>query len=148
MVLNLQFEIVTTGKEEKELMLFKNIAHRKKHILCVDDDHLVAEYLKGLLEHSGYQVTAMTSSQEALKVFREQHDRIDLVISDMYMPEMSGAELALKLKYLRPGIPILLCTGCSRDADAKNHENLFCERLLKPIYQETLLGAIQRALKQ
>lgn len=140
--------MITGRKEEIELMLFKNITHRRKHILCVDDDPLLTEYLKELLEHSGYRVTAMTSSREALKIFREQQNCIDLVIVDLSMPEMSGTELAQKLKYLRPEITIILCTGHSIDAVEDNHGSLFWERLLKPISQKALLGAIQRALKQ
>jgi two-component system, cell cycle sensor histidine kinase and response regulator CckA len=120
----------------------------KTHILCVDDDLMVTELFQEVLEDSGYQVTAKTSSTEALKVFQDRPHQIDLVITDMSMPKITGVELALELIDLRPEIPIILCTGYHNEVLAKNHDGLFQERLLKPISQKVLLGTIRRLLNQ
>lgn len=86
----------------------------KERILLVDDEEFVISAEQQMLErYFGYKVTALTSSIEALQVFRAKPDHFDLVISDMIMPKMTGDILAKELIALRPDIPIILCTGYS-----------------------------------
>jgi PAS domain S-box-containing protein len=84
-----------------------------ERILFVDDEAVLAELGKKLLESLGYAVSATSSSREALEIFRADPKRFDLVITDMTMPGLSGKELAAELLAARPGIPIILCTGFS-----------------------------------
>jgi PAS domain S-box-containing protein len=85
----------------------------KERILFVDDEAVLADLGKKLLESLGYDVSATVSSREALDLFRADPQRIDLVITDMTMPGLSGKELAAELLAVRPDIPIILCTGFS-----------------------------------
>jgi PAS domain S-box-containing protein len=80
-------------------------------ILLVDDEDQIVRMVQETLKRLGYHVTPRTSSIEALEAFRAQPDKFDLVITDMTMPNMTGAELAPKLLDIRPDIPIILCTG-------------------------------------
>ncbi len=68
-----------------------------------------------ILEHLGYHVIARTSSIEALALFKSKPDQFDLVITDMTMSNMTGDKLAVELMSIRPGIPVILCTGYSKE---------------------------------
>jgi PAS domain S-box-containing protein len=80
-------------------------------VLFVDDEGALAELGREMLESLGYNVTAKTSSIEALETFRAQPDAFDLVITDMTMPDLTGRDLAGQLMAIRKDIPIILCTG-------------------------------------
>jgi signal transduction histidine kinase/CheY-like chemotaxis protein len=89
------------------------IATGSERILLVDDEQMLAEMVKKMLERLGYEVTARMSSQEALEVFAESPDQFDVVVTDQTMPGMTGLDLAGQLLRIRPDIPIILCTGYS-----------------------------------
>ena len=82
-----------------------------EQILFIDDEKDLAEMGKKMLEELGYHVTAMTSSLEALKLFRSKQNHFDLIITDQTMPDLVGSELAYQIMKIRPDIPIILCTG-------------------------------------
>ncbi len=82
-------------------------------ILLVDDEELLVQLGTDILTSLGYQVEAKTSSIEALETFRHQPDDFALVITDMTMPGLTGKDLARELLAIRPGLPIILCTGFS-----------------------------------
>ena len=82
-------------------------------VLYVDDEAALVEVGKLMLELLGYRVVAATNSMEALKMFMDQPDEFDAVVTDMTMPNMTGVELARKVMEIRPEIPIILCTGYS-----------------------------------
>lgn len=84
-----------------------------EHILVVDDESMIANILKAMLEHLGYTVTAMTESPAALDIIRKDPDKFDLIITDQTMPHLTGAELAEKILTIKPAMPIMLCTGYS-----------------------------------
>lgn len=83
-------------------------------LLIVDDEQAITKLIKKMLERLGYKVSVTNSSPEAVKIFRDDPKKFDLVITDMTMPEMTGEKLAIELMKLKPGIPIILCTGYSR----------------------------------
>ena len=84
-----------------------------ERILFVDDEEMLADLGKMMLEHLGYEVTALTSSQDTLDLFQNQPNQFDVVITDQTMPDMTGITLARKLLQIRPNLPIILCTGHS-----------------------------------
>jgi DNA-binding response OmpR family regulator len=83
----------------------------KKRILFADDDLAFGGITKLSLEHSGYEVRAVHSGYEALRVFLTSPRSFDLVILDQEMPDLKGTEVAEELTRLHPGMPILLYTG-------------------------------------
>ncbi len=79
----------------------------KKVILCVDDNEQELSVLKFMLETNGYRVLAASNGQEAIAVFSAA-PQIDLVLTDTNMPQMSGIQLAERLKRMRSHVPLLL----------------------------------------
>lgn len=88
-----------------------------------------------------------TSSLEALKVFRKEPWRFNLVITDYTMPDMTGVELARRLLQARSDIPIILCTGYNDDISPEKAKKAgIREFLLKPQSKRELDQAIRRIL--
>lgn len=87
-------------------------------ILLVDDEEMVADIGKDLLEKLGYTVLVAAGGTEAIKLFRRHGDQVDLVILDMIMPDMSGGETFSRLRAIKPNAKILLSSGYSLDGRA------------------------------
>ena len=81
----------------------------------MDDEEDIVYSGENMLTRLGYTVVSSRSPLEALNLFRRQPQDYDLVITDLTMPQMSGDQLADELVRLRPGIPIILCTGFGHD---------------------------------
>jgi PAS domain S-box-containing protein len=112
-------------------------------MLAVDDDFLVLTSARAMLEDLGHTVLATTSGEQALELL-DQHEQVDLVITDHAMPKMTGTELAAVIAKRRPGTPIILATGYAElpvGADAG------LLRLSKPYRQEDLAAAIAAATR-
>ncbi len=80
-------------------------------ILVVDDEPVVLRTMRGILLSRGHDVIATSSGDEALKAFDEATRRVDLVITDVMMPRMSGTDLAARLRERAPRLPILFTAG-------------------------------------
>jgi PAS domain S-box-containing protein len=91
-------------------------------ILVVDDEPAIVRMAEKLLTRLGYDVVGQNNSVEALRLFREQPDQFDLVITDHSMPEMTGDVLAMELRRIRQTIPIVICTGYSSDFTQESAE--------------------------
>lgn len=116
-------------------------------ILLVDDEKVLVEIGKDMLEQLGYRVVTHTSSYEALKNFKGQPDDYDLVITDMTMPEMTGDRLAYEIKKIRNDIPILLCTGYCGKISPENAKQIgINEYLMKPVTMEALAKAVRNTI--
>jgi two-component system, cell cycle sensor histidine kinase and response regulator CckA len=85
-------------------------------LLCVDDDSGFRQLYKNLLGSYGYDITVAASGRQALKLFLSR--KIDAVLTDFEMPEMTGGELATRLKRLRPELPVVLVSGAKSVLDA------------------------------
>ncbi len=125
------------------------IAEGKGVILFVDDEAALARGLERLLMKLGYEVLAYTNPQEALDLFTSEPERVDLVITDQAMPQMTGLQLAYEMRGVRSDIPIILCTGFSHTMTADeaqlNGIDAFC---LKPLNASELSTTIQEVLSQ
>jgi len=86
----------------------------RRHVMIVDDESSITEFLSELMRARHYKVTAFTSSIAALQFYKENPDGVDLVIMDQIMPEMSGISLATELLAFNINLPIVLCTGDHR----------------------------------
>ena len=118
-----------------------------ERILFVDDEQPIVDIAKQMVEQLGYTVVTKTSSLEALELFRTKPDEFDLVITDMTMPHMTGEELANELMFIRPDIPIILCTGFSRRVTEKKAKAMGIQAfVLKPILRQELAETIRRVL--
>src|SRR4051794_22593630 len=82
----------------------------KKVILCIDDNEQSLSIRKFMLETRGYRVLGASSGREAIDLF-QQAGAVDLVLTDLVIPEMDGAELIRVLKELAPEVPMMLVSG-------------------------------------
>jgi two-component system response regulator CpxR len=84
----------------------------RKTILCVEDNEQVLSVRKFLLETRGYRVVALTNGADALNFLREAiPGSVDLLMSDLIMPQMDGNDLVRHAKQIHPGLPTLLVSG-------------------------------------
>jgi CheY-like chemotaxis protein/anti-sigma regulatory factor (Ser/Thr protein kinase) len=118
-----------------------------ERILLVDDEPQIVAMEKQMLEKLGYRVTTQLSSTEALDTFAAQPDQFDLVITDMTMPQMTGDQMSRRIWDIRPGIPIILCTGYNEMMSEDKAIALGIRKfILKPIDKDELAMAIRSAL--
>jgi two-component system cell cycle sensor histidine kinase/response regulator CckA len=119
----------------------------KESILFVDDEESLVQLGEVMLTGLGYEFTGRTDSPEALALFRTEPERFDLVITDMTMPNMTGVELARECMYIRPDIPVILCTGFSEAiTPEKAKADGLKEFIMKPVVKKQIAEAIRRAL--
>ncbi len=111
-------------------------------VLLVDDDALVLNSTTLLLEDLGHRVICAATGDQALEAFAA-HPDIELMVTDVAMPRMDGAQLVEAVRRLRPDIPIVLATGYARHL-AETVSGL--PRLLKPYTQGQLVAALTQAM--
>lgn len=118
-----------------------------EHILLVDDEVDLLESVEMLLSTIGYSVEAHTDSLEALKSFRRQPQRFDLVISDQTMPGLNGTRLMQSMRELRADLPMILCTGYSDVLDKNNEYQAELSSVMrKPFTAAEMSRTIDQAL--
>jgi PAS domain S-box-containing protein len=120
-----------------------------ENILFVDDEKHITEIGRQIMEKLGYKVTVRTSSVEALELFRSKPDEFDLVITDMTMPNMTGDLLAAAIIHIRPKIPIILCTGYSKNISADSAAKIGIKAFIyKPIVKIELATVVRKILDE
>ena len=133
------------AKEEQDVILPTG----SEQILAVDDEINLVEFQKDALKRLGYTVSTMKSSTEALKLFQANPDKFDLVITDQTMPEMTGADMAQEMIRVRPGIPIILCTGYSTVISREEAKQIGIKRfLMKPVSVNDLAFVVRKLLDE
>ncbi len=116
-------------------------------ILFIDDEQIIVDMTSMMLEKLGYDVIGKSRSVEALEYFKEHSDNIDLVITDMTMPQMTGLVLAREIKKIRPSVPILLCTGFSIEISGDERIDSCIDALvMKPVTRKDLGDAVRTLL--
>lgn len=88
-------------------------------ILLVDDEPMIRDTGSAILKSFGYQVLVAPNGLEAIRLYHENNERIDLVILDMIMPDMIGRDCFAELKKIRPDVKVLLASGFSREEDLR-----------------------------
>ena len=127
----------------------KELQGKGERVLFVDDEKQIREVVAAILTRNGYQVTPCADGAQALAEFEKGPERFELVITDMTMPSMTGAELTQKILALRPQTPIILCTGQSEFINREKALAMGIRAYLhKPVLMEALLGAVRKALEQ
>jgi len=139
--------MIKPKEEEHQVETDTPIQKGNDRILLVDDQDMVAQMEKQMLERLGYHVTVRTSSTDALEAFRTQPDKFDVVITDMTMPNMTGDKLAAELIKIRPAIPLILCTGFSEMMSKEKATALGIKGfLMKPVVMKDLSSIIRDVL--
>jgi PAS domain S-box-containing protein len=118
-----------------------------ERVLFVDDEPALVNIAKQTLETLGYEVSARTSSIEALELFRAKPDAFDLVISDMTMPHLAGDELAKEIIRIKPQMPVILCTGYSAKIDQQQAKAMGISAFIsKPVLKQDMAETIRKVL--
>jgi len=118
-----------------------------ERILFVDDEEMLVNVVQTFFTALGYEITATTSSTEALAMFSNNPDAFDLVITDMTMPEMTGVVLTSALLKIRPDLPVILCTGYSDSLTASDIRRLNIRQLCqKPVLLNDLASLVKSIL--
>ena len=116
--------------------------HSRETILLVEDEPAVRQLFSQALSRAGYRVYEARNGQEAVKVFDQHGETIDLLLTDMRMPYMGGAELAQVLRARNHGLK-LLCISGYPGGDAKD---LGADFLAKPFSRDDLLAKVREVL--
>ena len=118
-------------------------------ILLVDDEDLIIDVGCEILNFLGYTVHFARSGREAIEVYRKHGDQIDLVILDMIMPEMGGAEAYEALKKINPDTKVLLSSGYSINGQARDIMKKGCDGFIqKPFSIEQISRKIRELLPE
>jgi PAS domain S-box-containing protein len=117
-------------------------------VLLVEDEDAVREVTLRQLARVGYRVRDIASPLEAERVFNDDPQAVDLLLTDIVMPGMSGTQLASRLRAIRPDLPVLFMSGYTSGPAPGGHELPSDGTLLhKPFDRSALLAAVRRALR-
>lgn len=103
----------------KERTHEEDIRKGHEHILLVDDEDMILYVGEMMLRELGYHVLVAKGGKEAVELFQRHHKSIDMVVLDMIMPELGGPDTFKRFKGIDPGVRVLLSSGYSLDAQAK-----------------------------
>ncbi len=148
-IFKVYFPLIEDAESTKQEDNQEPVPGGNESILVIDDEPTIVDTLKQVLGRLGYRVVARTSSTDALELLRETPDEFDLVITDQTMPHMTGDELAKELMKLRPGIPVILCTGFSEKITEQEAKTMGLSGfLMKPVVIRDLAVNIRRILDE
>lgn len=120
--------------EEASKAIAKPLPTGNEHIVLVDDDPFLVEIGKEMVEALGYRVTCFSKSSEALEYICEHCSEVDLLVTDLTMPGLTGLDLARHLQKAQIQVPVMLCTGYDEQLSAGElHAMGIKAILLKPV---------------
>jgi PAS domain S-box-containing protein len=116
-------------------------------ILLVDDEAVIIDVGSEILEVLGYRVSVARSGREAIEIYKQKQNEIDMVILDMIMPDMDGGETFNVLKSIDPSVKVMLSSGYSTDArSTRMMEEGCCGFIQKPYSMNTLSQKVKEVL--
>ena len=116
-------------------------------IMLVDDEEPVRDVLSSFLNESGYTVFSFSNGRDLLDALKKDPSACEVLITDMAMPRMTGVEIAREALKIKPGLPIILCTGYSADLNRRQAlETGIHSVLQKPVQRVRFLRTIYQAL--
>ena len=113
-------------------------------ILLVDDEKIVVDVAREMLEYLGYQVIVAMNGKEAIDIYAEKKDQIDLVIQDMVMPVVDGAAVFATLKQMNPHVKVILASGYVYDDKMRNMMKQGCRAFMSKPFRLKDLSAKTR----
>jgi two-component system cell cycle sensor histidine kinase/response regulator CckA len=133
-------------EEEEILVNMKSIKGQGETILLVDDDLAIRNVGSIMLTQAGYKVLLAVDGGHALEVYKENRDQIDLVVLDLNMPRMGGAECLDHLLELNPQLSVLIASGFPVTQAQRDDLLSKAGYITKPYHETQLLGEIHRIL--
>jgi CheY-like chemotaxis protein len=116
-------------------------------VMIVDDERVLVALAEETVAELGYEPVGFDSSVAALRAFRAEPKRFDLVLTDETMPDLMGTELACEIRRLRPDIPIILASGYSgTQLNERAQAAGVTDVLRKPLVRRDIAESVARAL--
>ena len=109
----------------------------------MEDEDPVRLFAARALSNKGYQVLEATSGEEGLEILKDEYDRIDLMITDVIMPQMDGPALAEAARELKGDLPIIFISGYAEDVFRKNLQSSDFHFLPKPFSLKDLAAQVK-----
>jgi CheY-like chemotaxis protein len=143
------FEIYLPESEREELRGAAQAEARpsggSETILLVEDEPSVRDIARRTLEASGYNVLAAANGNDALQLCTVHSEHIDLMVTDVVMPQMRGTELARRVAHIRPGLPVLYMSGYT-DSSLELDGGASVAFLQKPFTLDAFRTAVREAV--
>jgi CheY-like chemotaxis protein len=121
------------------------MSEKRQTILWVEDDEDVRAWIREVMELAGYKLLEAGNGKEALEVFKRERDNIELVVTDVMMPTMSGPAFVQEARKLDPSLKVVFVTAYAEVGAVR--EQLKGERVIqKPVSSDALIAAVRDAL--
>jgi two-component system cell cycle sensor histidine kinase/response regulator CckA len=144
---NIYFNRVKAVEDTKQEITETRRYQATERILLVEDEQMLLEIETAMLENSGYTVLAASSGKLAEELFRENLCDIDLLMTDVIMPEINGMDLAIKLQTLCPNLKVLFMSGYPQDVLGKEANiDGGANFLQKPFSMQALKNKVREVL--
>ena len=141
--------LVEAVSDQKHVVMKEELLMGDETILLVDDEELIIDVGGEILKFLGYTVFLARSGKEAIEIYKEKQDTIDLVMLDMIMPDMGGGKAYDILKKINPDIKVLLSSGYSINGQAQEIMEHGCDGFIqKPFSIEQISHKIKELLKK
>ncbi|NRA35369.1 MAG: PAS domain S-box protein [Polyangiaceae bacterium] len=118
----------------------------RETILFAEDEESVRGITTKILEQAGYLVRAAADGEAAVALFKEHADDIQLLLLDIVMPKLSGAEAMISMREIKPEIPVLFCSGYTSSSNSERGIPDDADLLEKPYRPNVLLDRVRRIL--
>ena len=116
-------------------------------VLVVDDHDTTRQTIARILEAGGFSVAQASSGSEALEQLARNGDAIDMVLSDVTMPGMTGIDLSYRIRELYPSIPVAIVSGDVSDLERSIIGRADVPFIKKPFHAESLFSAVKEAIQ-
>jgi len=125
----------------------EDLATGNETILLVDDEQIIIDVARDMLEILGYKVLVAQHGQEAIDIYSRQKDEIDLVIQDVVMPGMNGADIFRAFKEINPKVKVILASGYVMNTQISTVMEQGCRAFMpKPFRLEDLSAKVREVL--
>jgi signal transduction histidine kinase/ActR/RegA family two-component response regulator len=136
-----------TGQSSNEVELQRTLPRGSETVLLVEDETGVRELASEFLRGAGYKVLEGHDGEDGLRVSERYSGGIDMLLTDMVMPRLSGKELASRVKEKRPGIKVVMMSGYSEfNSDTNGDKDSFAA-LAKPFSMRSLIEKVDEVLR-
>jgi two-component system cell cycle sensor histidine kinase/response regulator CckA len=119
-----------------------------KRVLVVDDEELTRQTITRMLEAGGFTVVTATNGAEALEYLSKRGADVDIVLSDVTMPEMNGIDLSYHIRDRYPRMPVAIVSGDVSDLEKSIIGRADVPFIKKPFHAESLYSAVREAIRR
>jgi CheY-like chemotaxis protein len=121
---------------------------RQATLLVVEDDEMVRDAMTRLFVREGYLVLTASTGHDAMGLLRTPATRVDVVLLDIGLPDVSGADLCARMRQFFPHLPVVVCSGAANSEEIEELRRLGVTRFFsKPIALPELVAAVGSACK-